>query len=116
MRIHLSPRLDGAALSIEVAGETITLNGETLDFSDLGSGETLAQYAREENGEFKIDKVTLEPVMNIHCRWIAGDVMRDAAGMLHVPVFLPHSGSASEAARFPQPIDVTEDGPVTLPT
>jgi hypothetical protein len=36
------------------------------------------------------------------------------AGVLTVPLILPHGGDAPEATRFPAPIDAG-DGPVALP-
>jgi hypothetical protein len=49
------------------------------------------------------------------CAWIAGDVSRDADGLLTVPVILPHGPDAPAARRFPAPLLVTADGPVALP-
>lgn len=95
MNIFLSPQLRIDTLAIHVSGDVITLNGVSLDFSHLPGGATLPRKA-------------------IACEWIAGDVQR-VAGVLHVPLLLPIVADASEAARFPEPIAVTQDGPVELP-
>ena len=73
----------------------MTLNAGELDFSQLPEGATLPQSA-------------------INSPWIADDVRR-IDGVLHVPLLLPLGPDASEAARFPVPIIVTQDGPVELP-
>jgi hypothetical protein len=83
-------------LTIHVAGEVLTLNDTVLDFTGIPNGGVLAQG-------------------DIDCAWIAGDVSRDADGLLTVPVILPHGPDAPEARRFPAPLLVTADGPVALP-
>lgn len=95
MNIFLSPQLSVDTLVIHVSGDVIKLNGVLLDFSQLPGGATLPREA-------------------IACEWIAGDVQR-VAGVLHVPLLLPIADDASEAARFPEIITVTQDGPVELP-
>jgi hypothetical protein len=82
-------------LTIHVAGEVLTLNETVLDLAALPPGGVLAQG-------------------DIDCAWIAGDVSRDADGLLTVPVILPHGPDAPAARRFPAPLLVTADGPVAL--
>lgn len=95
MRLILSPVRMDAALAATVAGDVLTLNGVALDFSPLPAGATLPRGA-------------------IACDWIAGDVTRDSAGVLSVPVILPHGGRAGPETLFPDVL-VAADGPVLLP-
>ncbi|GGG59698.1 hypothetical protein GCM10011415_02010 [Salipiger pallidus] len=96
MNIILSPvRLD-TQLELFKSGDTLTINGEAFDFSALPAGATLPRAA-------------------INCDWIAGDVTRDEAGVLTVPVVLPHGGNAPEETCFPEPLVDVPDGPVELP-
>lgn len=95
MKLLLSPQFRNDALSVSTTGDVLTLNGVVLDFTQLPDGATLPSAA-------------------IDCQWIAGDVQR-VAGVLQVPVLLPITSAASEAACFPDPITVTQDGPVELP-
>jgi hypothetical protein len=82
-------------LTASVLGDVLTLNGVSLDFGPLPAGATLPRAA-------------------IASPWIAGDVTRDGAGVLTVPLILPHGAAAPEETLFPAPIDA-EDGPVALP-
>lgn len=95
MLINLSPIRDDRTLNITKTGETLTINGESFDFSQLADGATLPREA-------------------INCQWVCGDVER-INGELIIPILLPHGPNASDAARFPEPITVTEDGPIALP-
>lgn len=95
MKIILSPvRLD-ETLTASVTGEVLTLNGEAFDFTQLPEGATL-------------------PADAIDSEWIVGDVSR-INGELHLTLRFPHGPNPSQAVAFPQPIHVTEDGPVALP-
>ena len=68
---------------------------EVFDFSPLQDGDTLPRQA-------------------INSPWFADDVKR-IDGVLHVKLVFPHGAYAGEAARFPAPITVIQDGPVQLP-
>lgn len=95
MHITLSPvRLD-ETLTASLAGDVLTLNGESLDFSQLLEGATLPSEA-------------------IDSEWIVGPVSR-IDGELHLTLRLPHGPNPSQAVAFPEPIIVTEDGPLELP-
>lgn len=95
MHITLSPvRLD-ETLSATRAGDVLALNGVTFDFSQLPEGGTL-------------------PAEAITSDWIIGPVSR-MAGDLHLALRLPHGPNPSRAVAFPEPIHVTEDGPIALP-
>jgi hypothetical protein len=96
MHITLSPvRLDGT-LTASLSGDVLTLNSETFDFSQLPEGGTL-------------------PAEAIASDWITGPVSR-VNGELHLTLRLPHGPNPSQAVAFPEPIHVTEDGPIPLPT
>ena len=95
MHITLSPvRLD-ETLTASLAGDVLTLNGEAFDFGPLPEGATL-------------------PAEAIDSEWIVGPVSR-IDGDLHLTLRLPHGPNPSQAVAFPEPIHVTEDGPVALP-
>ncbi|ETX26451.1 hypothetical protein, partial [Roseivivax isoporae] len=96
MHLILSPARRDEPLALSRAGDVLTVNGQVLDFGPLPEGATLPRAA-------------------IDCRWIAGDVERAADGTLTVPLILPHGPDAPEATRFPDPVTLTADGPVTLP-
>lgn len=99
MRIKLSPldQLPGqfVPLIASKTGDVLTLNGETFDFSQLREGDTL-------------------PAAAIESEWITGTVER-IEGVLHLSLRLPQGPSPSQAVAFPEPIHVTEDGPIPLP-
>ncbi|WP_193752292.1 hypothetical protein [Comamonas testosteroni] len=83
------------SISVSVSGNTISINEEVFDFSPLHDGDTLPRAA-------------------IDSPWFAGDVTR-VDGVLHVSLVFPHGAYAGEAACFPVPITVIQDGPVQLP-
>lgn len=95
MRLTFSPVRRDDSLSVERQGDTLILNGEAFDFTALPEGAILPRSA-------------------IDCSWIAGDVRRQD-GVLTIPLILPHGPSGSAETRFPQPLDLIEDGPVALP-
>jgi hypothetical protein len=95
MILTLSPVRMDDRLTASIAGDVLTLNGAVLDFGPLPAGALLPRPA-------------------IDCHWIAGDVTRDEAGVLTVPLVLPHGPDAPEETLFPQPI-TAGDGPVILP-
>lgn len=95
MKLTFAPIRMDATLSVSVDGNSLTVNGAALDFTPLPTGATLPRTA-------------------IACDLIAGDVIRDATGLLTVPLILPHGEDAAEDVRFPQPVMLT-DGPCTAP-
>jgi len=95
MRITLSPvRLD-TPLTLQRAGDVLTINGETFDFSTLPEGASL-------------------PASAVACALLAGDVTRQD-GVLHLTLVLPHGAAAPPETLFPAPLILTGDGPVVLP-
>ncbi|RYJ63258.1 hypothetical protein [Pseudomonas songnenensis] len=96
MKIRLSPvRLD-EILIVSRAGDVLTLNGQAFDFGPLPEGATL-------------------PAEAIDSEWIIGPVLR-IDGELHLTLRLPHGPNPSQVVAFPEPIHVSEDGTVPLPT
>ena len=95
MKITLSPLRANTPLTASRDGDTLTINGETFDFSPLEEGETL-------------------PADAIESGWITGDVTR-TDGALHITLRLPHGANAPEETRFPEPIIDPPDGEIALP-
>lgn len=95
MKITLSPQRRDDQLTASKQGDILTLNEQEFDFSSIPEGATL-------------------PADAIGSDYFAGPVDR-INGELHMTLILPHGPEASEAARFPQPITVTTDGPIILP-
>lgn len=95
MIINLSPVRMDDFLILDVQGDTLIINGEVFDFSPLLEGATIPHSA-------------------IESEWFIGDVHRVSRD-LRLTLKLPHGANASESTRFPEPITVTEDGPVDLP-
>ena len=95
MIINLVPVRHDQRLALSLKGDAMTLNGEVFDFGALAEGALL-------------------PAEAIESHWFMGDVRR-VEGQLHVSLMLPHGANAPVAARFPEPLEVTHDGPVALP-
>ena len=96
IEFQLTPQArEDTVMQISVTGDTLIINGCYLDFAPLQEGATL-------------------PMGAINCPLVAGDVKREN-GRLIVPILLLIGPDASEAACFPEPIIVTQDGPVELP-
>lgn len=95
MNITLTPMRGDAPLALSMAGDVLTVNGEDFDFSAIPDGATLPRAA-------------------VTCDWLASDVER-IGGVLHLTLILPHGPNAPDETRFPAPIMVTTDGPITLP-
>ena len=91
-RPNLTAPTGGAVLRLK---KTMTLNGEAFDFSPLPEGATL-------------------PAEAIASERITGPVER-IDGELHLTLRLPHGPNPSQTVAFPEPIHVTEDGPIALP-
>lgn len=94
--ITLAPQVcEAGALSVSVEGDAITVNGDTLDLSGLVEGEPLDLY-------------------EVGYPWIADNIRR-VGEVIHISLLFPLRFGASEAARFPAPIEVATDGPVAVP-
>lgn len=94
MRITFTPQRRADTLAASVAGDVLTINGEAFDFSGVGEGDIL-------------------PADAISTSLIVHDVTR-VAGELQITLILPHGADASEAARFPLPVTVT-NGQIEVP-
>ena len=95
MKITLIPQRRDDTLSVSKQGDTLTINGEALDFSQLPEGATLPKGA----------------VGNL---FITSDVER-IDGELQLSLLLPYGSGASNAAKFPEPIINPADGELELP-
>lgn len=98
--IKLSPSVnapdDERSLSVAVQGDTITINGDGLDLSNLKDGDIL-------------------PASSVASDFVVGMITK-TSGQIGITLVLPYNGTAPESVCFPKPIVVTSDGPVTLPT
>ena len=95
MHIKLSPvRLD-ETLEVLREGDILTVNGIPFDFTQLPEGATLPEEAIESD-------------------WFIGPVSR-VNGELHLTLRLPHGPNPTQEVAFPDPVHVTEDGPIPLP-
>lgn len=95
MHITLSPVRMDETLNVSRISDVLTLNDIEFDFGPLPEGATL-------------------PAEAIDSDWIVGPVSR-IDGDLHLTLRLPHGPNPSQAVAFPEPIHVTEDGPIALP-
>lgn len=95
MRISFSPQRREGALTLVRSGDTLVVNGDAVDLSVVPDGATL-------------------PAEAIDNAWIVGKVER-IDGVLHVAVLLPHAANPPQAVALPEPIAVTEDGPIEVP-
>lgn len=102
MRITLIPIRSDATLALHRAGDVLTINGDALDLSVIPDGATL-------------------PAAAVASEWLAAPISR-TGGVLHLTLLLPHGWIPDPAppeasvVLFPEPIVVTEDGPVVLPS
>lgn len=99
--LKLSPQIpcgEVIPLVVERKGATITINGDALDLSFMQPGDSLPAGA--------IDHPLLE----------SAAIERNTTGLLIGGLIFPISaGQTDPAACFPEPILVTEDGPIPLP-
>ena len=95
MIIKLSPVRSNEAIEVVKTGDTLAINDETFDFTELPEGATLPSEAIESDH-------------------FAGPVER-INGELRLTLRLPHDHNPSQSVAFPQPITVNVDGPVELP-
>jgi len=95
MKISFSPVRRDDALTLSKSGDVLTINGEAFDFADVPDGATLPREA-------------------VTCDWLASDVRR-IGGQIQLTLILPHGSDAPPETKFPQPIIVGDDGPVSIP-
>lgn len=95
MHISFSPQRRDDTLTLERTGpDRIRINGELFNFGPLADGDTL-------------------PYGEVPCEWIVGPVER-IGGVVHLTLILPHGPNPTGAQAFPQPIHITEDGPINV--
>ena len=103
MKINLAPQRRDDALELTLAGEVLSINGEALDLTAIPAGATLPRDA-------------------VDCEWLASDIERDAQGEITLSLILPHgfiadqTTDSAKSVLFPDPLDVTEEGAITLPS
>lgn len=94
MIITLAPQRLDVTLTVLVAGDALTINGEVFDFTPLPEGATLPADA--------VDSI-----------YIVGPVER-ISGEITLTLLLPYAATPNHV-ETPAPIHVTGDGPITLP-
>lgn len=82
-------------LTLSKSGDTITINSDSFDFSTLPDGATI-------------------DALNIPCEFIVDKVER-VSNTINITIILPHGSNPNSNVAFPTSIDVTVDGPITLP-
>lgn len=96
-KIFFQPRVcDEPQPAVSIAGDVLTIDGEDFDFSPMPEG-----------GEIGSEHVASD--------WIIGVNVCRIDGEIRISMPLPIGPDAPEASRFPAPVIVNSDGPVTLP-
>ena len=95
MQINWNPQRRDDSLTVVKQGDVLIVNGTEFDFSAMPEGATL-------------------PAEAIDSDLFSGPVER-ISGEIVLTLTLPHGPNPSHAVAFPQPINVTADGPVELP-
>ena len=108
MDIVFSPLRSDDSLSLHVSGDTVTFNGISFNFSQIAEGEIL-------------------PASAVGCNMLKGNVTR-SGGALQLEILLPYSPAGDvngdgeitdmdvpEAIRFPAPLSISENGPISAP-
>lgn len=95
MNIYFSPQRSDADLVVSKNGDTLTINGEAVNFAVVPEGATL-------------------PAAAISTPGFMGVVTR-VNGSINVTLVLPHKPTPSTARAAPAPILNAADGPVELP-
>lgn len=100
--ISFSPIRSDANLIPSLQGSVLTINGADLDFGPFPEGAVLPREA-------------------VSCDWLASEVSR-IGGVIHLTLLLPHgpipwpAPPESRVVTHPEPILVTADGPILLPS
>jgi hypothetical protein len=96
MKISFSPVRTDDVLTLEkTSADRLRINGELFNFGPLNNGDTI-------------------PAGAIPCDWIIGPVER-IDGAVCLTIKLPHGPSPEPWQAFPDPIIVTQDGPIDIP-
>lgn len=91
----LHPQRSDKPLALERDGDTLIVNGERFDFTEL-------------------PKEAVLPPSAISSPFFTGPVRRDR-DHLYINMLLPLSEASAESSRYPRCIHADVDGPVTLP-
>lgn len=95
MKITLVPIRMDLRLEASLKGESLILNGQTVDLSAATQDRPL-------------DAAELD------CAWLVGEVRR-MGGEIELALILPHGPDAPEVTRFPAPLRQVKDGDLALP-
>lgn len=95
MRLDFTPSRMNETVRLERRGDSLVINGEAFDFTPLPEGAELSAEAIESD-------------------WFTGVVRREK-GVLHLSVRLPHGASAPKETLFPEPVIMSDDGPIPTP-
>lgn len=93
MEITFTPVRMDAALELSAAGDTLTINGESFDFSGVTEGATLPRDA-------------------VATDWLASDVER-VGGVLKLTIIAPYEFSG--VATMPVTTIMASDGSIDIP-
>lgn len=94
MILNFAPQR-GPDIDIRVDGDTLTVDGTTLDFGPLAEGDIL-------------------PAAATGCDWLTGNIAREA-GQIVLTLILPHGPDATRDRRFPDPVTLTSGRPSLPP-
>lgn len=94
MKITFHPQRRDEELHLAKSGETLFINGEAFDFSDVPEGGLL-------------------PASAIKSPFIGGPVTRKD-GVIDVHILMPHSAKANDVCRLSRRVLVTRDGEIKL--
>ena len=95
MNIILMPQRRDDSLVWVKKGDTLSLNGQVADFSQVGEGDTL-------------------PYGAIHSDFFPGEVVR-VDGVLTITITMAIPDNYSQEQAFPLPLVDVPDGPLDLP-
>jgi hypothetical protein len=95
MKINLSPMRRDDSLEVSRSGNSLTINGEVFDFSQMADGDTL-------------------PASAISSTWLAAQI-DNIGGELELTLRLPLPVNYSPQQAFPTPLENVPDGPVAFP-
>ncbi|WP_024585993.1 hypothetical protein [Aliihoeflea sp. 2WW] len=96
MIITFAPQRRNDTLTLEkTSGDRLRINGDLFNFNPLADGDTI-------------------PAGTIPCEWIVGPVER-IDGEVRLTIVLPHGPNPSQAVAFPEPLAVSDDGPISVP-
>jgi len=96
MKINLSPQRRDDTLEVSKSGDTLIINGDTLDLSVIPEGATLPNASE------------------VH-PFLIGPISR-TDGVLELTFLFPHGPNPSQAVAFPEPLIDVPDGIVQFPT